>query len=582
MPAYVIDEPLAVHFVFPNGREWTCALDDLPNPGLALDLARGLAANAHPEGGIGAKNTVKTYGVALRKMVRALSEAGFTGTASDLTRATLVRYWMAGTHTAERETRMLLKGFDRVKGALRPEVRAYLLGNQIQAYRSRGSYQAYTDGEWDRLEAGCRAVVDDSWGRHRRAQALAARGAEPSADAEHSPQDIAWLLLRDGPFPDRPGYRAQAQARSARSPQWDLRRAVRQMRSDLFPHPVVQVAYSVLFGMYCGVVPDGIDDLKLDGLEWTGDTTMLITYVKGRTARESSNLPARAVRLLERWLEYSAPLRSFADDELRRQLWISYSPRWFTASGGFRPVVGPPSDTDHHRRLVKEAGLVDDAGKPLVIHRGRIRATYHERLARRGWTGRATIDPNHTARTEGDHYVTPTSPAQLDAVESIIEDGQADVLRKALPPVVLSAEQAVRFAEDFPDEVKRLELDAEAIAELVGGERDVFTAACADQLAGVHGPAGQPCPARPWVCLLCPLAVFLPRHAANLLRLNAFFARQFRQMPTENFVRVFGPYADRLANEILPKLSEGAKMKAAPEVADDDTDLPLRPEEGTL
>ncbi|MEU4080042.1 hypothetical protein DEJ45_33035 [Streptomyces venezuelae] len=266
MPAYVIDEPLAVHFVFPNGREWTCALDDLPNPGLALDLARGLAANAHPEGGIGAKNTVKTYGVALRKMVRALSEAGFTGTASDLTRATLVRYWMAGTHTAERETRMLLKGFDRVKGALRPEVRAYLLGNQIQAYRSRGSYQAYTDGEWDRLEAGCRAVVDDSWGRHRRAQALAARGAEPSADAEHSPQDIAWLLLRDGPFPDRPGYRAQAQARSARSPQWDLRRAVRQMRSDLFPHPVVQVAYSVLFGMYCGVVPDGIDDLKLDGL----------------------------------------------------------------------------------------------------------------------------------------------------------------------------------------------------------------------------------------------------------------------------------------------------------------------------
>ncbi|WAX76997.1 hypothetical protein [Streptomyces sp. KMM 9044] len=130
--------------------------------------------------------------------------------------------------------------------------------------------------------------------------------------------------------------------------------------------------------------------------------------------------------------------------------------------------------------------------------------------------------------------------------------------------------------------MKRLELDAVAIAELVGGERDVFTAACADQLAGVHGPAGQPCPARPWVCLLCPLSVFLPRHAANLLRLNAFFSRQFRQMSTENFVRVFGPYADRLATEILPKLSEETKEKAAREVADDDTGLPLRPEEGTL
>jgi len=495
MPAYVMDEPLAVHFVFPNGREWTAVLDGLSNPGLARDLAKVLAANAHPEGGIGAKNTAKAYAVALRQMVNALTEAGFTGRAPDLTRARLVRYWMASTYTRERETRMLLKGFDTATGALRPEVRTYLTGNQIQAYRSTSPYRAYTDGEWERLETSCRAVVDDSWARHRRALELAPQGGEPSTSAHHSPQDIAWLLLRDGPFPDRPVYRAQTQGTKSTQ---------------------------------------------------------------------------------------SAPLRNFADAEIRGQLWISYTPKWFTTSGEFSPVVGPPSGTGRHRDLVKQLGLVDDAGKPFVIHRGRIRATYHERLARRGWSGRATIDPNHTARTEGDHYVTPTSPAQLDAVESIIEDGQADILRKALPPVVLSTEQAARFAEDFPDEVKRLELDATAIAELVGGERDVFTAACADQLAGVHGPAGQPCPARPWVCLLCPLAVFLPRHAANLLRLNAFFARQFRQMPTENFVRVFGPYADRLANEILPKLSAEAKTKGEREVADDDSDLPLRPEEATL
>ncbi|MFJ5725969.1 hypothetical protein [Streptomyces sp. NPDC093149] len=134
--------------------------------------------------------------------------------------------------------------------------------------------------------------------------------------------------------------------------------------------------------MYCGVVPDGVDDLGLDGLEWTGDATMLITYVKERTARESSNLPAPAVRLLERWLEYSAPLRNFADAEIRGQLWISYTPK--------------------------------------VIHHGRIRATYHERLARRGWTGRATIDPNHTDSTdstdstEDDHVAPPPSARAVD------------------------------------------------------------------------------------------------------------------------------------------------------------------------
>ena len=71
----------------------------------------------------------------------------------------------------------------------------------------------------------------------------------------------------------------------------------------------------------------------------------------------------------------------------------------------------------------------------------------------------------------------------------------------------------------------------------------MFIAACADQLSGLHGPKGKPCPARPWVCLLCPLAVFTPRHAANMLRLKAFFARQWLQMPSAHFMAVFGPYA---------------------------------------
>ncbi|KUM68218.1 hypothetical protein [Streptomyces curacoi] len=350
-------------------------------------------------------------------------------------------------------------------------------------------------------------------------------------------------------------------------------RLVQQVRDGLFPSMHTLIAYQTLFGMYCGIVPDGIDGLGLDDLEWAGDTTILLSYVKGRAAKESLNLPKRAVRLLEQWLEHSAPLRVFADDELRESLWIAQDP--LTGSR----VTGPPATGKPRQTFVKEVALTDDLGTPFTIHRGRIRATYEEQLARRGWTGRATIDPNHTPRTEGDHYVIPTTPAQLDAVESIIEDGQADLLRKALAPVVLTSEQAATFVEGFPGEVERLGLDTASIAALVGGERDVFTAACADQLAGLHGPAGKPCPARPWVCLLCPLAVFMPRHIGNLLRLESFFLRQFRQMPTEHFVRAFGPYADRLSSEILPKFTADARSRAAREVADDDTELPLRPEE---
>ncbi|MFJ8757824.1 hypothetical protein [Streptomyces cyaneofuscatus] len=575
MPANVIDEPLAVHFWFPDGSQWTAALDGLPNPALAVELAQGLAMNAHPHGGIGSKNYAEDFAVAVRRMVIELSEAGFTGTVGDLTRATLMRYWLAGSWDREERTRMLLSGFDEVTGALQPEVRAYLEGKPVQARPRSRPYVAYTDGEWERLEAACREVVEGSWRRHQQALRSATTGEDPRSGGSTA-ENIAWLMLRDGPMSFHkdfmPYIRGMSKSTLARR---GLHKVVRQVREDLFPNRTVQIAYSLLFGTYCGIVPDGIDDLELGGVEWAGDTTVLLTYLKGRTARESAVIPKRAVRLLERWLKHSDQLRRFAEGPGREQLWIAH-----TDNG--RGVTGPAPNSRAQRRFSLAIDLLDDAGQSFSVHRGRIRATYEERLARRGWTGRATIDPNHSPRTEGDHYVTPTTPAQLETVESIIEDGQSDLLRKALPTIVLTSEQAAEFAEGFPNEVKRLSLDTAAIVELVGGERDVFTAACADQLAGVHGPAGQPCPARPWVCLLCPLAVFLPRHAANLLRLNAFFSRQFRQMPTENYLRVFGPYADRLVSEILPKLSDEAKAKGELEVTDDDSELPLRPEEATL
>ncbi|MFF2128720.1 hypothetical protein ACFVW1_25685 [Streptomyces olivochromogenes] len=575
MPATITEEPLAVHFLFNDGSQWSAALDGLPNPDLARDLAQGLAANAHPHGGIGAKTTAAVYAVSLRQMVIKLASAGFAGSASDLTRPALMRFWIAGRHEHERNTRMILKGLDAVTGALRPEVREYLAGNKLHAKPRTQPYGAYTDSEWERLESACRKLVDDSWACHKRALALAAGGTDPRISGRHSEADIGWLLLRDGPIPFRHGYEDYVHGH-VKGVNRESEPMLRQIREALFPTQLTQYAYMILFGMYSGIVPDGIDDLGLGDVEWAGDSTVLLSYVKGRTSRESLNLPGRAVRLLERWLEFSGPARRFADEEHRSVLWIAHTPH-------SRRAIGIPSGHRTTRqRLKRGLGVVDDAGMALAIHRGRIRATYQERLSRRGWTGRATIDPNHTARVEGDHYVTPTTPAQLEAVESIIEDGQTAVLRKSLPPVVLSTEQTAELAKGFPDAVSRLGLDAAALAELVGGERDVFTAACADQLAGVHGPAGQPCPARPWVCLLCPLAVFLPRHAPNLLRLDAFFSRQFQQMPTENFLRVFGPYAERLSNEILPKFSEEAKSKGRSEVADDDSDLPLRPEEGTL
>lgn len=161
--------------------------------------------------------------------------------------------------------------------------------------------------------------------------------------------------------------------------------------------------------------------------------------------------------------------------------------------------------------------------------------------------------------------------------------GRAFNPRRAQPPTVLTGDEMAALAEAWPTMVAGLDRDdmvdeASVLAELVGGQRDVFVAACADQLSGLHGPTGEPCPARPWVCLVCPLAVFAPRHAGNLLRLKAFFARQWQAMPANQFMSVFGPYAQAI-DHILERYQPAVLAAAAGGVAGNDAELPLRPEE---
>ena len=400
---------------------------------------------------------------------------------------------------------------------------------------------------------------------------MADAGRDPRPDGWREAANQMWLLRLHGPMTttevaDYLGCSPKT-VRTLGAPGEAARR--------LFPTMPAVVAFRLLLGMTSGIVPDGLEDLGLEDVDWAGNATVLLDYVKGRTRRESLNLPAEAVRVLRRWLEYSAVLRPFAAQPDRPALWLAYH-----RSGQERVAVARFND-ETMRRWARAQELAGEDGRPLILHRSRIRTTFEHRKDKSAWTGRATIDPNHSARVEGDHYLAPVTPAHVDALATVIEEAQADLVRKARTPLVLSGEDAASAAGQLPARIAHLALTDQVVKELVGGRRDVFTAACADQLAGLHGPKGQPCPARPWVCLLCPLAVFAPRHAANLLRLKAFFARQFRQMPVPQFLAVFGPYAHRLDADILPKFAPAVLADAAAGVRDRDSELPLRPEETT-
>ncbi|MGW5418239.1 hypothetical protein [Actinomadura geliboluensis] len=73
---------------------------------------------------------------------------------------------------------------------------------------------------------------------------------------------------------------------------------LRDAREALFPTLDVAIAYQVLLAVHSGIVADGISSLGVADIGWTGDSTVLLGYVKGRTRPEALNLPKRVVRVL--------------------------------------------------------------------------------------------------------------------------------------------------------------------------------------------------------------------------------------------------------------------------------------------
>ncbi len=161
--------------------------------------------------------------------------------------------------------------------------------------------------------------------------------------------------------------------------------------------------FTACFIRYLFLVPDGIDDLVTGGIDWAGDATVLLSYVKGRTAAESVNLPKAAVRLLEQWLSHSALLRSFLPAGQQNALW----PRTERPAGD-RILVSPPARATL-QGWIRRHEVTGQDGVPLKIHRHRIRTTHEAMRDTSAWWGssRQLVDPNHSPRSEGDFTNRP-------------------------------------------------------------------------------------------------------------------------------------------------------------------------------
>jgi hypothetical protein len=572
MPAQ-LEEPLAVLFTLPGGVTYHRGLHDLSNQRLAADLAEGLVAATHPHGPIRTHSVAGQYVQTMRRLVRELDAQGFVGGLAELTAAVFVRYLLSCDLHRERRIRVVLGAYQNTVGGLADGIVRHLSGRRINKARKSQPNQPYSDGEWQRLTTACTEAISVAHLAHRRALEAAQRGADPTVHGA-SRDNLAWLLARTGPLAittvlDRLGVDRE-----------DLDLAeVLDVHRGLFPAADTAFAYLTLFAMRSGIVPDGIDALALGDITRTSTNSVLLSYRKGRTGGEALNLPRDAVRLLDRWLAHSALLREQAG-MLSDRLWLHTGGDCL--GRGIDRIFAQPRSQARRRAWVRSVGVLGDDGEPLWVHGGRIRATYHHRRDRSSWTGRSTIDPNHSARVEGDHYLSSHTPAQLDAIEGVIEQAQHDLRRKGAPPVVVTSNDAATFTAAFPNLVADAGLDTAAINALLAGEQDVFVAACANPLNSPHAPAGTLCPARPWVCLLCPLAAFVPRHLPNLLRLKEYFSQQGRRMTVAQFMRIFGPYATRLDEDILPRFGAAAIDTATRQLDEASVELPLHLEEQPL
>ncbi|WP_331447544.1 hypothetical protein [Streptomyces xanthochromogenes] len=585
MPAEILENPLRLFCTFTRGTTSTLSVDDSVNPVLVRELLTGLVYLMHPHGQGDSHRTAEKYKGTIDWFVGELERRGHRGGVAELTRTGLAALWWEAGNRRESESRRMLAALDAETSVLAPDVRELVRGRLYNRHPNSEPLPPYDEVAWAGLTRAARTIAKESWAAFREARATAQAGSDPYVHG-WTRENIFWLMVHRGPVTTRElGERVglsyeEMRHRIGR----DRQHFFGEAREALFPSPRVVIAYQVLFGVYSGIVPDGIADLGLDGLDWAGDNAVLVRYVKGRTSEESITLPSKAVRLLERWLEYAELARSHCPPQLRNGLWLWLA---YTSRRAGDEGLGPWRYGRPYKSTIvdwsRDAGVVDAAGAPVVMHRHRIRTTFESHRDRSSWIGsrRSTIDPNHTPGVEGDHYLSAMTEAQQNALEDIVEQAQGDLLRRGQPPMVLSDEQVADLARQFPQLVSELELDDRAIAELVGGQRDVFVASCADPTAGVHGPKGTPCPARPWVCLLCPLALFTPRHAANLLRMKAFFARQWQQMPAAQFMAVFGHYAQRI-EDVLIKYDPTQLAAAAVQVTDTDAEIPLLPEESTL
>ena len=225
-------------------------------------------------------------------MVRALADQGFTGGAADLRRGQLAQFWMAGPNWLEALTRCLVEGYARSGGRLGDGVLELAAGRHFNIQPYRRPLPPYSEAEWHRLTTACRQQVDDVLRRASARAGVRRRRAASAARVRGLTRTSAGCCRRSA----RSAAATLAEQLACLINVFRHRGVTavfHEAALAMFPHLDVVIAYRLLFGIYSGIVPDGIADLETGDIDWAGDSTILLSYVK-RPHRRREPDPAAA------------------------------------------------------------------------------------------------------------------------------------------------------------------------------------------------------------------------------------------------------------------------------------------------
>lgn len=297
------------------------------------------------------------------------------------------------------------------------------------------------------------------------------------------------------------------------------------------------ISFIVLLSIDTGMEQESIKDLASGCVKKRADGRVVVDYVKNRArGNEFKSLPVSEVGKFSP----ASTLRTLEEVTALTRL-MTGMPYLLTyvANGELQPrftrAPGPAL-----ARWVKQHGIIDEDGNPIVLNISRLRKDNRSILYKQtGGDDRFVV--NHTKAVAHKHY------GNVPRLQDLHEQAVVDGLNAAFdaPPTVV------------PDDV------AEVLPQ-------TWVAACKDPDASPHGSVDGVCASPFWGCLDCGNAVFSESKIPALTAFALAIRREREVMTEGEWRQKFGRAYLRITGHILPKLPEEIVAAALERAPDED------------